>query len=232
MLRSPRSRIPLKCTDGGEGESVLGDILVVPHHRLLQPLTPQDLRGKVWCPHLETTGRFLLQFIWQMCVSYLIYFFHICEQWVEIRDLNGVQVRSENIANADSLTDWLTHRGRFYMWPLFLGSRGPLVVPSVPVPGKGVDESVYCLAPIVCWFAAAWEQVEAGLPGWNQYHCIALGQFDTYDSALFSFCSSATMDIRYLFLTYGFTFCLGLFPTHTLSGQINVQLQHPSNIKD
>ena len=54
MLKSPRSGVLFKGTDGGEGEGVLGGLLVVSHRRVLKPLTPEDLGGKVRCPHLET----------------------------------------------------------------------------------------------------------------------------------------------------------------------------------
>ena len=50
----PRSGVLFKGTDGGEGEGVLGGLLVVSHRRVLKPLAPEDLRGKVRCPHLET----------------------------------------------------------------------------------------------------------------------------------------------------------------------------------
>ena len=49
----PRSLVRLEGVDGGVGDGVLGDALVVRHGRVLKPLAPKDFRGKVRSADLE-----------------------------------------------------------------------------------------------------------------------------------------------------------------------------------
>ena len=58
----PRSLVRLEGVDGGVGDGVLGDALVVRHGRVLKPLAPKDFRGKVRSADLEFELAILLKY--------------------------------------------------------------------------------------------------------------------------------------------------------------------------